>query len=106
MPDAADRSTALWVLRRLREAGHEAYFVGGCVRDMLLGVDSTDYDIATDATPGQVHLLFRRVLLVGAKFGVAMVIHRRQRVEVTTFRYDVSYSDGRRPDSVQFSSPR
>jgi poly(A) polymerase len=106
MADAADRSTALWVLRRLREAGHEAYFAGGCVRDMLLGIASTDYDIATDATPGQVHAIFRRVLLVGAKFGVAMVIHRRQRVEVTTFRCDVSYSDGRRPDSVQFSSPK
>jgi poly(A) polymerase len=73
---------------------------------MLLGIESTDYDIATDATPDQVHALFRRVLLVGAKFGVAMVIHRRQRVEVTTFRSDVSYSDGRRPDSVEFSSPK
>jgi len=76
------------------------------VRDMLLGVRSSDYDIATDAEPRQVKKLFRHVLLIGAKFGVAMVIHKDRKVEVTTFRSDLSYSDGRRPDGVRFSSPR
>jgi poly(A) polymerase len=103
----AQRSTkpvALWVVRRLRAAGFQALLAGGCVRDMLLGVRCTDYDVATDATPRQVRKLFPHVLLVGAKFGVAMVIHRRQKVEVSTFRSDVSYSDGRRPDAVTFTT--
>ena len=106
MARPADKSTALWVLRRLRADGHEAFFAGGCVRDMLLSRRSSDYDVATDATPSQVKRLFRRVLLIGAKFGVAMVIHKGRKVEVTTFRSDLSYSDGRRPDAVRFGSPR
>ncbi len=73
---------------------------------MLLGRRTTDYDLATSATPRQVKRLFPHVLLIGAKFGVAMIIHHRRTVEVTTFRTDVSYSDGRRPDSVTFSSRR
>lgn len=106
MADPADKATALWVLRRLRQAGHQALFAGGCVRDMLLGRRVTDYDLATDASPSDVRGLFRRVLLVGEKFGVAMVIHRGRMVEVATFRSDLSYSDGRRPDGVRFTSPR
>ena len=106
MAKAASKSTALWVLRRLRAAGHQALFAGGCVRDMLLGSRSADFDIATDATPDEVRKLFRRVLLVGAKFGVAMVIHKGRKVEVATFRSDLSYSDGRRPAGVVFSDPR
>ena len=106
MAQAATRSTALWVVRRLRRSGHQALFAGGCVRDMLLGSRCTDYDVATDATPRQVRRLFPRVLLIGAKFGVAMVIHRGRQVEVATFRSDLSYSDGRRPDGVRFASPR
>jgi tRNA nucleotidyltransferase/poly(A) polymerase len=104
MAQTSTRSTALWVVRRLRSAGHQAFFAGGCVRDMLLGVRSTDYDVATDATPRQVRRLFPRVLLVGAKFGVAMVLHRGDKVEVTTFRSDAASSDGRRPDAVTFTS--
>jgi poly(A) polymerase len=106
MAEAAGKATALWVLRRLRTAGHQALFAGGCVRDMLLGRRVTDYDVATDASPDQVRGLFRRVLLVGEKFGVAMVIHGGRKVEVATFRSDLSYSDGRRPDGVRFSGPR
>ncbi|MCK4276169.1 MAG: CCA tRNA nucleotidyltransferase, partial [Phycisphaerae bacterium] len=102
----ATKSTALWVIRRLRAAGHEALLAGGCVRDMLLGRRSSDYDVATDATPRQVKRVFRRVLLIGAKFGVAMVIHENRKVEVTTFRTDLSYSDGRRPDGVRFATAR
>ena len=106
MPRSADKSTALWVLKRLRRSGHTALLAGGCVRDMLLGLRPTDYDIATDATPPQVRRLFSHVLLVGARFGVAVVVHRGRHVEVATFRSDVSYSDGRRPDAVTFSTPR
>jgi len=71
-----------------------------------MGRRTHDYDIATDATPRQVQKLFPRVLLVGAQFGVAVVVHNKQTAEVATFRTDLSYSDGRRPDSVRFSSPR
>ncbi|MBT3279615.1 MAG: CCA tRNA nucleotidyltransferase [Phycisphaerales bacterium] len=106
MAIGCDKSSALFVLHRLRDAGHVAFFAGGCVRDMLLSTEPKDYDIATDATPEQVEALFRRVLMVGAKFGVAMVIHHRQHIEVATFRTDASYTDGRRPDGVTFSSPR
>ncbi len=106
MSNAAAKTTAMWVLGRLRAAGHHALFAGGCVRDMLLGRRCSDYDIATDAAPEQVRRLFRHVLLVGAKFGVAMVIHNRKKVEVTTFRSDLSYTDGRRPEGVRFSTPR
>ncbi len=104
MAQPSTQETALWVLRRLREAGYEALFAGGCVRDMLLGLPSTDYDVATSATPAEVQRLFRKVLLVGAKFGVAMVIHNKQKVEVTTFRSDLSYVDGRRPEGVRFAT--
>jgi poly(A) polymerase len=112
MAREANKSTAMWVLRRLREAGYTAYFAGGCVRDMLLGTRPKDYDIATDATPMDVQQLFRRVLLVGEQFGVAVVLRRDRRtdedrhVEVATFRTDASYTDGRRPDAVTFTSPR
>ena len=73
---------------------------------MLLGLRPSDYDIATDATPPEVRRLFPHVLLVGARFGVAVVVRRGRHVEVATFRSDVSYSDGRRPDGVRFSTPR
>ena len=106
MAQPAAKSTALWVIRRLHGAGFQALLAGGCVRDMLLGLRSADYDVATDATPGQVRQLFGHVLLIGAKFGVAMVIRRGRKVEVSTFRSDLSYSDGRRPDGVRFSTPR
>lgn len=106
MAGPADKSTALWVLKNLREAGFQALLAGGCVRDMLLGKRPTDYDIATSATPRQVKKLFGNVLLIGAKFGVAMVIHKGRQVEVATFRSDESYSDGRRPDAVRFCDPQ
>ncbi len=106
MAKPADKSTALWVIKRLRNAGFDALLAGGCVRDMLLHQRCFDYDVATSATPRQVKRLFQHVLLIGAKFGVAMVIVHRRKVEVTTFRSDVSYSDGRHPDAVRFSDPR
>ncbi len=106
MARPADKATALWVVKKLRHCGHQALFAGGCVRDMLLSRRCADYDVATDATPQQVKQMFRRVLMVGAKFGVAMVIKGDRMVEVATFRSDLSYSDGRRPDGVEFTSPK
>ncbi len=106
MAGGATKRQAIWVIRKLRTAGHEALLAGGCVRDMLMGSRPADYDVATSATPKQVKKLFRRVRMVGAKFGVAMVICNREAVEVTTFRTDLSYTDGRRPDAVRFVSAR
>jgi len=105
MAQPATKADALSVIRTLRAAGFEALLAGGCVRDMLLGLTPTDYDVATDASPEQVAGLFKRVLMVGAKFGVAMVLRGRRTVEVATFRDDLSYADGRRPVGVRFSSP-
>jgi tRNA nucleotidyltransferase/poly(A) polymerase len=106
MAEKGTKSTALWVLKRLRDAGYEALLAGGCVRDMLLKRECSDYDVATSAAPDQVAKLFKRVLMIGAKFGVVMVIHDRSQVEVATFRSDLSYSDGRRPDEVCFTTAR
>ncbi|HZT79516.1 MAG TPA: CCA tRNA nucleotidyltransferase [Gemmataceae bacterium] len=106
-----EREFAIDVVRRLRQAGHEALWAGGCVRDELLGLTPADYDVATDARPEQVRRLFRRTVAVGAAFGVVEVLgpHTEAgplKVQVATFRSDVSYSDGRRPDAVVFSSAR
>lgn len=106
-----EREFALSVVTKLQAAGHQALWAGGCVRDELLGLVPDDYDVATDAVPEQVQTLFPRTVAVGASFGVVEVIGPRQAwgfptVEVATFRTDVSYSDGRRPDQVRFSTPR
>jgi poly(A) polymerase len=107
-----ERQFAIEVIRRLHEAGYTAYFAGGCVRDELLGLEPADYDVATDAKPEQVQPLFRRTIAVGASFGVIEVIGPRDvdgehlKVQVATFRSDGEYSDGRRPDSVRYSSPK
>src|SRR5213076_585399 len=103
-----EREFALEVVRRLQEAGHEALWAGGCVRDELLGLPPKDYDVATDARPDEVKKLFRRHVAVGQSFGVIEVLGPRShdgqflKVQVATFRTDVGYSDGRRPDEVRF----
>jgi len=118
------------IVRKLRGAGYQAYLVGGCVRDLLLGREPADYDVATDATPDEVMRIFPETYAVGAQFGVVLVPvpkdpsvspvssvvsvsdpnHRGQRgktVEVATFRSDIGYSDGRHPDEVRYSkNPR
>jgi poly(A) polymerase len=91
------------VLRRLRQHGHVAYFAGGCVRDLLFGLEPKDWDVATDAPPKRVRELFSNTQAVGAAFGVILVRHGRSVVEVATFRREGNYSDGRRPDSVEFT---
>ncbi len=94
----------LGILERLHQAGHEAYLAGGCVRDHLLNLEAKDYDIATNASPGEVAALFPGSRLVGAHFGVVGVPSEKYWVEVATFRTDGSYHDGRRPKSVAFAS--
>lgn len=98
--------TAHRIVRVLRDAGHTAYYAGGCVRDLLRGVTPHDYDIATEARPEQVQALFRRTFDVGAHFGVIVVHEEGHDFEVATFRSDGAYIDGRRPENVVFSSPR
>ena len=97
---------AEFIIRRLREAGHEAILAGGCVRDLLLGRPPKDYDVATSATPEEVRRLFPKSLAVGAAFGVVIVLEGASQVEVATFRREDSYSDGRRPDRVTFTEAR
>ncbi len=98
---------ALEVVQRLRGAGHQALFAGGCVRDQLMGKVPKDYDVATDARPEQVQEIFkyRKTLAVGASFGVIVVVGPKTAgtIEVATFRRDGGYSDGRRPDKVEFT---
>src|SRR5829696_6438845 len=108
MPPASEppstREDALAVVRRLHDAGHVAYFAGGCVRDALLGLEPKDYDIATDAPPDRVRQLFPRTQAVGAAFGVILVRQGRSQIEVATFRTDGKYVDGRRPEGVVFTT--
>src|SRR5262249_16688720 len=84
----------------------EAYLVGGCVRDILLGREPADYDVATDAIPDEVMRIFPRTYTVGAQFGVVLVPFEngdeKDAIEVATFRTDGLYSDGRHPDEVRF----
>ena len=106
------------IVQILRQQGFQAYLVGGCVRDLLLGREPKDYDVATDATPSQVMEIFPETYAVGAQFGVVLVpapdrhLHhdastdqssKSNAVEVATFRSDIGYSDGRHPDEVRFS---
>jgi len=108
MSNTDARSFAEQICRTLRAAGHQAYLVGGCVRDILLEREPADYDVATDATPDRVQELFPHSLAVGAKFGVIVVTEETGsgesvQVEVATFRSDVGYSDGRHPDKVVYT---
>jgi poly(A) polymerase len=102
------RDFSVAIVRKLREAGYEAYWAGGCVRDLLRGTPPKDYDVATNAHPGAIRDLFslRRTLAIGAAFGVIIVVGPPDsgNVEVATFREDANYSDGRRPDAVRFST--
>jgi poly(A) polymerase len=97
-------STALAIVRHLREVGHEAYFAGGCVRDMLLKKKPKDYDVATSARPEDVIKLFKKTVLVGKAFGVVRVRLNNHEIEVATFRTEGPYIDGRRPSSVTFTT--
>jgi len=110
------REAAIEIVRTLRGRGHQAYLVGGCVRDLLLGREPADYDVATDALPDEVMKIFPRTWAVGAQFGVVLVpigddeacdtnpqSHLHGCIEVATFRSDGAYTDGRHPDAVRFT---
>jgi len=104
MPQSHAESLARQVIARLRSAGHQAYLVGGCVRDLLRGTDPKDFDISTDARPDRIMDLFPKSGLVGAHFGVVLVRDAFAQVEVATFRSDHEYEDGRRPTAVHFET--
>jgi poly(A) polymerase len=108
------KNTAIEIVRTLRDRGHQAYFVGGCVRDLLLGREPADYDVSTDATPEQVMSVFPETYEVGAQFGVVLVpadslipngaaVEHPHAIEVATFRSDGLYTDGRHPDAVRYT---
>jgi len=104
------REFAIQVVQQLTDAGYEALWAGGCVRDQLLAITPKDYDVATNATPEQIREVFgkRRTLSIGAAFGVITVLGPKKAdpIEVATFRRDAGYSDGRRPDGVEFTDAK
>src|SRR5271165_5188631 len=104
--DSALRTTAADIVRRLQSAGQAAYWVGGCVRDRLLGREPEDYDIATSAKPDQIESVFPHTIPVGRKFGVIIVLEAGHQFQVATFRAESDYQDGRRPGQFTFSDAR
>src|SRR5580698_7729596 len=104
MSSTANRAAAGKIANRLQAAGFAAFWVGGCVRDFLLGREPQDFDIATDARPVQVEKLFRKTIPVGKKFGVIIVVEQGHQFQVATFRAEAEYRDGRRPEKVVFAN--
>ena len=92
-----------WVIGKIREAGYEAFAVGGCVRDTLLGRTPEDWDVTTSARPEAVKAIFERTVDTGLQHGTVTVLKNRKGYEVTTYRIDGEYHDGRHPDSVEFT---
>src|SRR5271156_6578232 len=99
-PDLMNRTGAIAIAADLRSHGFQAWVVGGCVRDLVLGREPSDYDISTDARPEELLRLFPKAHLVGAQFGVVLV----DGIEIATFRSDHSYADGRHPGRVMFET--
>jgi poly(A) polymerase len=106
LPNIPVTALARRVIGTLREQGHEALLAGGCVRDLLIGREPKDYDVATSATPDEVEAAFPRTVAVGKQFGVIRVVHEELplAIEVATFRHDGPYLDGRHPSNVRFTS--
>jgi tRNA nucleotidyltransferase/poly(A) polymerase len=102
--------TSVSIIKKLRQAGYEAYWAGGCVRDVLLGVKPKDYDIVTGATPDEIEKVLKKVLEkvvpIGKKYGVIIAVKNGHQFEIATFRSDAGYSDGRRPDAVTFTDAK
>ncbi|MFH1012210.1 MAG: CCA tRNA nucleotidyltransferase [Candidatus Peregrinibacteria bacterium] len=104
--------TAIRIVKKFQEAGFEAYFAGGSVRDLLMGNPPTDYDIATSATPDDIEKIVKKIhktsksIPIGKQFGVILGVVNGHQFEIATFRSDSSYSDGRRPDAVLFTSAK
>ncbi len=100
------KPTSLEIIEILKKAGHQAYWAGGCVRDMLLGTKPKDFDIVTSAKPDEIEQLLDHTIPIGKKFGVILAIKNGHHFEVASFRSDSGYSDGRRPDAVEFTSAK
>jgi putative nucleotidyltransferase with HDIG domain len=98
------KTQATRIVRQLQAAGFTAFWVGGCVRDFMLGREPQDFDIATDAKPEQVEKLFQKTIPVGKKFGVIIVVEGGQQFQVATFRAEADYQDGRRPEKIEFAN--
>ncbi len=92
--------TALQIVKKLQAAGYQAYWVGGCVRDILMGTEPKDFDIVTSATPDEVEKLLKKTIPVGKKFGVMLAVENGHHFEIATFRTEKGYKDARRPDKV------
>ena len=97
-------AAATKIVQRLQADGFAAFWVGGCVRDFLLGRKPQDYDVTTDAKPEQVEKIFQRTIAIGRKFGVMVVVEGKHQFQVATFRAEADYQDGRRPAKVVFAS--
>jgi poly(A) polymerase len=106
MPSNSHNFAAKEIVSRLQNAGYSAFWVGGCVRDFLLGREPQDIDIATNTRPEQVEMLFKRTIAVGKKFGVMVVVEGEHQFQVATFRSEENYQDGRRPEKVVFSDAK
>src|SRR3990167_4769510 len=100
------KELATTIVKRLVQKGYKAYFAGGCVRDLLMGQDSADIDIATSAKPDEILALFTKTFEKGKAFGVVSVLLEGQEFEVATFRKEGKYSDGRHPDSVSWTDDK
>lgn len=100
------KATSLEIIERLKAAGHEAYWAGGCVRDMLLGIEPKDFDIVTSAKPDEIEELLEHTIPIGKQFGVILALKNGHHFEIATFRSDAGYSDGRRPDAVEFTNAK
>jgi putative nucleotidyltransferase with HDIG domain len=99
------KNASIEIVKTLQDAGHTAYWAGGCVRDMLMGRHPNDYDIATSAKPDEIEDLFEKTIPIGKAFGVITTEHNGHHFEIATFRNDSGYSDGRRPNAIEFSHP-
>jgi poly(A) polymerase len=103
MTSFSSKAVATIIVARLQSAGYAAFWVGGCVRDYLLGREPQDFDIATSARPEQIENFFKRTIAVGRKFGVLVVVEDGHQFQVATFRAEADYRDGRRPEKVVFA---
>jgi poly(A) polymerase len=98
--------TSIEIIKKLRKAGFEAYWAGGCVRDILLSIKPKDFDIVTSAKPEEIEDIIEHTIPVGKQFGVILAVEGGHHFEIATFRSDSGYSDGRRPDAVTFTSAK
>lgn len=103
-PSSTMKPTSIQIIETLKSHGHEAYWAGGCVRDMLFGIEPKDFDIVTSAKPDEIEEILEHTIPIGKKFGVILAIQNDHHFEIATFRSDGAYTDGRRPDAVEFTS--